>query len=148
MSSQPKKGEKKPETPTLTKKGSMLKNNDMNAPKNKGLLSKFSFRPFWMKKNQSDPSLEFNINSEISSPFDFQHKGHVDYDDETGITGMKELLDSETEEMPLVETVYQKSDEPEIQYDENIDTTTYTDANAEQPLYLGLFLFFFKLFSS
>ena len=104
----------------------------------KGLLGKISFRPFWMKKQDASNTLGFDATSEISSPFDFQHKGHVDYDDETGLTGFNEMLDSETPEQPLVDTVFVKQkDENEIQYDESIDTTGYTDTDIEQPLYLG-----------
>src|SRR5690349_11269967 len=71
-SKKPKEEPPKPSTPqptpTNTEKPSLRK----------------KFLSFFGKKE------EWNINGEISGPINFQHIAHIDYDEETGLTGAPE----------------------------------------------------------
>lgn len=64
---------------------------------------------------------EWNINGEISGPINFQHVAHIDYDEETGLTGAPEE--------------WTKPKEEGISEDGR-DWSTWTDSEKEKPMYL------------
>lgn len=123
----PKKEESKKE---LEKKRSqsvktpVTKDEGNTSPQPQPGLKKFISSIFGGKKEK-----KWDIaNGEISGPMNFKHVHHVEFDDETGLTGAPEDWKNKKEE------------EEKTQEVSNVDTSTYRDMDKEKPMYLVDFI--------
>jgi len=127
-------------TPT-TKKEPVASPTPLN--QGRGRDRKRSILDFFRKKKVVD-GWEIDLNAPISGPTAFRHNHHVDFDEETGITGMpsewtqgSQSSSTLTKEQLRVQELQQQQD---ATMTHNIDVTGYCDLEKEKPLYLVDFI--------